>query len=71
MTTLSATKCASIIADDNDEDEDAEGSKAAPPVNAQDSYNHEGDIKGQEVEGSRRNQLLNRHGTLPLAQLRL
>jgi transposase InsO family protein len=35
---------------DEDEDEYAEGSKAAPPVDAQNSDNHAGDVKGQEVE---------------------
>jgi hypothetical protein len=33
-----------------DEDEFAEVSKAAPPVVAQNSDNHAGDVKGQEVE---------------------
>jgi hypothetical protein len=28
----------------------AEGSKVAPPVDAQNSDNHDGDVKGQEVE---------------------
>jgi hypothetical protein len=36
--------------DDDDEDEYAEGSKAAPPVDAQNSENHAGDVKDQEVE---------------------
>jgi hypothetical protein len=36
--------------DDDDEDEYAEGSKAAPPVDAQNSDNHAGDVKDQEVE---------------------
>jgi Reverse transcriptase (RNA-dependent DNA polymerase) len=36
--------------DDEDEDEYAEGSKAAPPVDAQNSDNHAGDFKGQEME---------------------
>jgi hypothetical protein len=45
-----------IISDDmrllasEDEDEFAEVSKAAPPVNAQNSDNHAGDVKGQEME---------------------
>jgi hypothetical protein len=37
--------------DDKNEDEHAEGPKAAPPVDAQNSGNHAGDVKGQEVEG--------------------
>jgi hypothetical protein len=36
--------------DDEYEDEYAEGSKAAPPVDAQNSDNHAGDVQGQEVE---------------------
>jgi hypothetical protein len=36
--------------DDDDEDEYAKGSKAAPPVDAQNSDNHFGDVKDQEVE---------------------
>jgi hypothetical protein len=36
--------------DDEDDDEFAEVSKAAPPVDAQNSDNHTGDVKGQEVE---------------------
>jgi hypothetical protein len=44
-----------IISDDmrllaNDDDEFAEVSKAAPPVDSQNSDNHAGDVKGQEVE---------------------
>jgi hypothetical protein len=45
-----------IISDDmrllasEDEDEFAEVSKAAPPVDAQNNDNHAGDVKGQEVE---------------------
>jgi hypothetical protein len=45
-----------IISDDmrllasEDEDEFAEVSKDAPPVDAQNSDNHAGDVKGQEVE---------------------
>jgi Reverse transcriptase (RNA-dependent DNA polymerase) len=45
-----------IISDDmrllanDDEDEISELSKAAPPVDAQNSDNHAGDVKGQEVE---------------------
>jgi hypothetical protein len=36
-----------LLADDDDnEDEYAEGSKAAPPVDAQNSDNHAGDVKG-------------------------
>jgi transposase InsO family protein len=35
--------------DDEDEDEYAEGSKAAPPVNDQNSDNHDGDVKGKEM----------------------
>jgi hypothetical protein len=33
-----------------DEDQFAEVAKAAPPVDAQNSDNHAGDVKGQEVE---------------------
>jgi hypothetical protein len=36
--------------DDEDEDEFSELSKAAPPVDAQNSDNHAGGVKGQEVE---------------------
>jgi hypothetical protein len=36
--------------DDDDEDEYAERSKAGPPVDAQNSDNHAGDVKDQEVE---------------------
>jgi hypothetical protein len=36
--------------DDDDEDEYAEGSKAEPPVDSQNSDNHDGDVKGQEEE---------------------
>jgi hypothetical protein len=51
------TGCDDIISDDmrllaeDDEDEDwyAEGSKAAPPVYAQKSDNHDGDVKSQKV----------------------
>jgi hypothetical protein len=40
-----------LLADDDyDGDEYAEGSKAAPPVDAQNSKNHAGNVKGQEVE---------------------
>jgi hypothetical protein len=40
-----------LLANDNkDEDESAEGSKAAPPVDAQNSDNHDGYIKYHEVE---------------------
>jgi hypothetical protein len=39
-----------LIADDDDyEDEYADGSKAAPLVDAQNSENHAGNVKGQEV----------------------
>jgi Reverse transcriptase (RNA-dependent DNA polymerase) len=52
----SITGCDEIISDDmrllasEDEDEFAQGSKAAPSVDAQNSDNHDGDVKGQEVE---------------------
>jgi hypothetical protein len=36
--------------DDEDEDEYEEGSKAAPPVDAQNSDNHADDVKDQEME---------------------
>jgi hypothetical protein len=36
--------------DDENEDEYAKGSKAGRPVDAQNSDNHNGDVKGQEVE---------------------
>jgi hypothetical protein len=36
--------------DDDDEGEYSEGSKAAPPVDAQNSENHAGNVKGQDVE---------------------
>jgi hypothetical protein len=36
--------------DDDDEDEYAEGSKAAPPLDAQNSENHAGNVRGLEVE---------------------
>jgi hypothetical protein len=52
--------------DDEDEVEHAEGFKAAPPVDAQNSDNHDGNVKGQEVqemEGIRRYQLRNRTQT--------
>jgi hypothetical protein len=40
-----------LLADeDEEEDEYAEGSKAAPPVDARNSENHAGNVKGQEVE---------------------
>jgi hypothetical protein len=56
-----------LFANDNeDEDEYAEGSKAAPPVDAQNSDNHAGDFKGQnveEVENIRRYSLRNRTQT--------
>jgi Reverse transcriptase (RNA-dependent DNA polymerase) len=40
-----------LLANDNeDKDEFAEVSKDAPPVDAQNSDNHAGDVKGQEVE---------------------
>jgi hypothetical protein len=45
--------------DDEDENEYAEGCKAAPPVDAQKSDNHAGDVKGQEVEEIRRYPLRN------------
>jgi hypothetical protein len=48
VTTSSATICALLASED--EDEFAEVSKAAPPVDAQNSDNHAGDVKGQEVE---------------------
>jgi Reverse transcriptase (RNA-dependent DNA polymerase) len=51
---------------DEDEDEYAEGSKAAPPVDAQNSDNHAGDVKGhelEEVEDIRRYPLRNRTQT--------
>jgi hypothetical protein len=54
-----------IISDDmrflasEDEDEFAEVSKAAPPVDAQNSDNHAVDVKGQEVEDIRRYPLRN------------
>jgi Reverse transcriptase (RNA-dependent DNA polymerase) len=49
--------------DDEDEDEFAEVSKAAPPVDAQNSDNHAGDIKGKELEEIRRYPLRNRTQT--------
>jgi Reverse transcriptase (RNA-dependent DNA polymerase) len=52
--------------DDEDEDEHAGGSKAAPPVDAENSDNHTGNVKGQEVEeveGIRRYPLRNRTQT--------
>jgi hypothetical protein len=60
-----------IISDDmrllakNDEDEDqfAEVSKAAPPVDAQNNDNHAVDAKGQDVEDIRRYPLRNRTQT--------
>jgi Reverse transcriptase (RNA-dependent DNA polymerase) len=56
-----------LLADDDEsEDEYAEESKAAPPVNAQNSDNHDGDVKGQEseeVEEIRRYPLRNRTQT--------
>jgi Reverse transcriptase (RNA-dependent DNA polymerase) len=51
---------------DEDEDEYAEGSKATPLVDAENSNNHAGDVKGQEVEemeGIRRYPLRNRTQT--------
>jgi hypothetical protein len=48
------------LLDDDDEDEYAERSKAAPPVDDQNSDNHDGDVKGQEVEEIRRYPLRNR-----------
>jgi hypothetical protein len=51
---------------DEDEDEYVKGSKAASPVDAQNSDNHTGDVKGQEVEeveDSRRYPLRNRTQT--------
>jgi hypothetical protein len=53
----------SLADDDDDEDEYAEGSKAAPPVDAQNSDNHAGDGTGQEVEEIRRYPLRNRTQT--------
>jgi hypothetical protein len=49
--------------DDEDEDEFAEVSRAAPPVDAQNSDNHAGDVKGQEVDDIRRYPLRNRTQT--------
>jgi Reverse transcriptase (RNA-dependent DNA polymerase)/GAG-pre-integrase domain len=52
--------------DDENEDEYEEGSKAAPPVDAQNSDNHAGNVKGQEVEeveGIRRYTFRNRTKT--------
>jgi Reverse transcriptase (RNA-dependent DNA polymerase) len=49
--------------DDEDEYEHAEGSMAAPPIDAPNSDNHTGDVKGQEeeeVEDFRRYPLRNR-----------
>jgi hypothetical protein len=44
--------------DDEDEDENAEVSKAAPSVDAQNSAKHAGDVNGQEVdEGGRQSTL--------------
>jgi hypothetical protein len=45
--------------DDENEDEFVEVSEAAPPVDAQNSDNHAGDVKGQEVEDIRRCPLRN------------
>jgi hypothetical protein len=42
-----------LATNDEDEDEFAEVSKAVPPVDAQNSDNHAGDVKGQEVEDIR------------------
>jgi hypothetical protein len=57
-----------LPADDNDDkDEYAEGSKATAPVDAQNSDNHAGNVKGQKVEGVeeiRRYPLRNRTQTL-------
>jgi Reverse transcriptase (RNA-dependent DNA polymerase) len=56
-----------LLADDDvNEDEYAEGPKAAPPVDAQNSDNHDGNVKGQEVkevEGIRRYPLRDRTQT--------
>jgi hypothetical protein len=67
-----------LLADgDENEDEYAEGSKATPPVDDQNSDNHDGDVKGQkveEVEEIRRYPLRNRTQTPAwnlTAQLRL
>jgi hypothetical protein len=52
--------------DDENKDEFADVSKAAPPVDAQNRNNHAGDVKGQEVaevEGIRRYPLRNRSQT--------
>jgi Reverse transcriptase (RNA-dependent DNA polymerase) len=49
-----------LASDDEDEDEYAEVSKAAPPVDAQSSDNHPGNVKDQEVEYIRRYTLRNR-----------
>jgi hypothetical protein len=52
--------------DDDDENEYAEGSMAAPPVDAQNSDNDAGNVQGQEVEeveGIRRYPLRNRTQT--------
>jgi hypothetical protein len=49
--------------DDEDEDEFAEVSNAAPPVDAQNSDNHAGNVKGQEVQDIRRYPLRNRTQT--------
>jgi GAG-pre-integrase domain len=64
--------------DDEDEDEFAEVSKVAPPVDAQNSDNHDGDVKGQEVTEVEKNRRCpfgtvhrHRHEILPLTQLRL
>jgi hypothetical protein len=40
-----------LVNDDEDEVEYADVSKAAPPVDAQNSDNHAGDVKGLEMEG--------------------
>jgi hypothetical protein len=58
-----------VISDDmrllasEDEDDFAEVSKAAPPIDAQNSNNHAGDVKVQEVEKYRRYPLRNRTQT--------
>jgi hypothetical protein len=44
-----------LVDDDEDEDEHAKGSKAAPPIAAQNSDNHDGDVKGQEVKEVKEN----------------
>jgi hypothetical protein len=68
-----------LLADDDENENDyAKGSKAAPPVDAQNSHNHDGDFKARrrrrwsKVDATRYETVhRHRHGILPLTQLRL